>query len=149
MRRSLALRTTAARRLTLRPKDPTMTARLTRKVVTFQHPFYLDELDDELPAGPYSVETEEERLDGATFYAYRRVSTTFVVRPTETSRRTRNKYITIDPSSLEAAIERDIIQAAAQQTLSNHQMNVLCAARPADIINLPPPANLPLQENQN
>lgn len=52
-----------------------LTSRVTTKTFTFVRPFRLDEIDDEIPAGDYRVETEEETLDTVSFVAYRRVST--------------------------------------------------------------------------
>ncbi len=119
-----------------------MTARMTRKLVTFLHPFHLDEVEHELPAGSYEVETEEERLDGATFYAYRRIATVFVVRPSESATRTRNLYITIDPSSLEAALERDKVRAADEQTAWNREISAYSTHTPAAVIELHPPGGV-------
>ena len=83
-----------------------MKTRITSKVVSFAHDFFLDEFDEALPAGSYSVETEEERLDGLTFYAYRRVGMTLVV-PAQPGRRGRDQYVRIDPLRLGAALELD------------------------------------------
>lgn len=44
-------------------------------------PFRLDEVEHELPAGSYRVETEEETLDNVSFVAYRRVSTHIFLPP--------------------------------------------------------------------
>ncbi len=92
--------------------------------------------------GSYEVETEEERLDGATFYAYRRVATVFVVRPSESDTRTRNLYLTIDPSSLEAALERDKVQAALEQTAWNREISAYSTQTAAAVIELHPPGGV-------
>lgn len=52
-----------------------MTTRTTKAAVTFTRPFSLSGFDGEQPAGPYSVETDEELLDGVSFPAYRRTET--------------------------------------------------------------------------
>ena len=52
-----------------------MTTRTTKKTVTFTRPFSLSGFDGEQPAGSYSVETDEELLDGVSFAAYRRMAT--------------------------------------------------------------------------
>ena len=54
-----------------------LTSRVTTKTFIFTRPFRLDEIDDEIPAGAYRVETEEETLDNVSFVAYRRVATHF------------------------------------------------------------------------
>jgi hypothetical protein len=58
-----------------------LTSRVTSRTVTFVRPFRLDELEHELPAGRYRVETEEETLDNVSFIAYRHVSTHIFVPP--------------------------------------------------------------------
>ena len=55
-----------------------MNERITRKSVTFLHPFSLAGIDEILEAGTYIVETLEELIEGLSFVAYRRVSTTIV-----------------------------------------------------------------------
>jgi hypothetical protein len=50
--------------------------RISKMVVTFDHPFMLSAVDGTQPAGSYLIETEEELLEGLTFLAYRRVATT-------------------------------------------------------------------------
>jgi len=52
-----------------------MTTRTTKSTVTFTRPFSLSGFDGEQPAGSYSVETDEEMLDGVSFPAYRRLAT--------------------------------------------------------------------------
>jgi hypothetical protein len=53
--------------------------RTTKAIVTFSRPFVIDGFDQELPAGDYVIETEEELIQGLSFPAYRRVSTTLLV----------------------------------------------------------------------
>jgi hypothetical protein len=47
-----------------------MTVRTSRKTVTFTQPFSLSGIDEEQPAGTYTVETDEELLPGVSFPAY-------------------------------------------------------------------------------
>jgi hypothetical protein len=49
--------------------------RVATKTVTIPRSFILDESDGEQPPGAYTVETEEETLDGHSISAYRRLST--------------------------------------------------------------------------
>lgn len=58
-----------------------MTSRVTSRTVTFVRPFRLDEIEHELPAGIYRVETAEETLDSVSCVAYRRVSTQIFLPP--------------------------------------------------------------------
>ena len=52
-----------------------MTLRTTSKVITFVHPFALPGLDHAQPSGAYTVQTDEEPIEGLSFLAYRRVAT--------------------------------------------------------------------------
>jgi hypothetical protein len=49
--------------------------RTTKSTVTFKRPFNLSGFDGEQPAGSYSVETDEELMEGVSFPAYRRMAT--------------------------------------------------------------------------
>jgi hypothetical protein len=53
-----------------------MLTRTQTTTLVFQRPFAIQGADGMQPAGTYTVETEEELLDGLSFRAYRRVSTT-------------------------------------------------------------------------
>jgi len=53
-----------------------MASRIHRTEVTFQRPFRLQGATRPEPAGRYVVETEEELIEGLSFPAWRRVSTT-------------------------------------------------------------------------
>ena len=44
-----------------------MTIRTSEKTVTFRNPFVIGGFDEVLPAGVYSVETDEELLEGISF----------------------------------------------------------------------------------
>ena len=87
-----------------------MTERTTRTTVSFARPFLLEGYDQELPAGKYVVETGEELIQGLSFPAYRRVSTTLHV-DLLPGRPGQKEAWTIDPRNLDAALIRD--QAAA------------------------------------
>lgn len=52
-----------------------MTVRISRRTVTFARPFFVPGIDAEQPSGSYVVETEEERLEGLSFAAHRRIAT--------------------------------------------------------------------------
>lgn len=72
--------------------------------VTFAHPFTLAGFDAPLAAGTYEVETIEEPLDGLSFVAYHRVSTTILVRDPGSGAR---QVVTIDPKDLSDALAQD------------------------------------------
>ena len=83
-----------------------MTTRTNRKTVTFIHPFLLKGVDRTLPPGDYQVTTDEELIEGLSFSAYRRVSTVIFV-PAQSHRGSSVEMVTIDPSDLQAAQDRD------------------------------------------
>jgi hypothetical protein len=80
-----------------------MKIRMTKKTVTFRRPFVLGGFDEVLPAGAYSVETDEELLEGISFPAYRRILTLIHLHPKSGLKET----LEIDPLELEAALKRD------------------------------------------
>ena len=45
------------------------------KTVTFTKPLFLDGIDEVLPGGPYTVETDAELVEGISFPVYRRKMT--------------------------------------------------------------------------
>ena len=83
-----------------------MTTRTSKKTVTFRRPFVLGGFDEVLPAGAYSVETDEELLEGISFPAYRRVLTVIHLQ-SKSGRPGLTRALTIDPNELDAALERD------------------------------------------
>jgi hypothetical protein len=85
-----------------------MTKRIASALVVFQRPFILDGFDDVQPAGSYSIETEEEKLDGSSESpeVWRRLSTSIRL-----VRHGAAEYIPVDPRALAAALERDNAQS--------------------------------------
>jgi hypothetical protein len=88
-----------------------MTKRTSKKTVTFRKPFVLGGFDEVLPAGAYSVETDEELLEGISFPAYRRILTVIHLRA-KSDNPGLTRTLTIDPNELDAALKRD--QAPAE-----------------------------------
>ncbi len=76
--------------------------RTTTKTVTFQRPFVLDGFPELLPAGTYTVDTDEEQLDSMLVEAWRRVATTLRVRIDGAI-----ECRPIDPDALHEALMRD------------------------------------------
>jgi hypothetical protein len=83
-----------------------MITRTSRKIVTFTHAFLLKGVDRTLPPGDYPVITDEDLIEGLSFSAYRRVSTMILV-PAQSHRASTVEMVTIDPSDLQAAQDRD------------------------------------------
>lgn len=85
-----------------------MTNRVSKRLVTFRNPFFLESLEEEWPAGDYTIETEEEPLDGMSFQAYRRIRTTMIIYPKRSRiSHGRARLITVDAAELDAALARD------------------------------------------
>ena len=83
-----------------------MTNRVSKRLVTFAHPFRLDSIERQWPAGEYTIETDEEPLDSNSFVAFRTVGTTMIVYP-RPGRSGQHMFIEIDAGELEAALLRD------------------------------------------
>jgi hypothetical protein len=88
-----------------------MTTRTSKKTVTFRRPFVLGGFDEVLPAGAYSVETDEELLEGISFPAYRRILSVIHLHA-KPGHPGLTQTLTIDPNELDAALKRD--QAPAE-----------------------------------
>ncbi len=80
--------------------------RTSDSTVTFTKAFVIDGFEQELPAGDYTIETEEELIEGLSFPAYRRISTTLHVDriPGHPGRKESWQIV---PLALEAALIRD------------------------------------------
>jgi hypothetical protein len=87
-----------------------MIMRTQRRFVVFSHPFVLKGIDRLLPPGSYEVVTDEELIEGLSFPAYRRVSTSMIV-PAQSHHASAVEMQTIDPRDLEAAQQRDAATA--------------------------------------
>lgn len=83
-----------------------MSLRTTRRKVTFSHPFTLTGMDGVQPAGTYTVETDEELVDGLSFPVYRRLATVIVL-PGQPGGMISSQTVTIDPEELAEAERRD------------------------------------------
>jgi hypothetical protein len=97
-----------------------MTVRTTKKTVTFRRPFVLGGFDEVLPAGVYSVETDEELLEGISFPAFRRVLTVIHLHA-KSGHPGLTQTLTIDGNELDAALKRDQAPAGAPAGRDAHQ----------------------------
>lgn len=75
-------------------------------MVTFKRPFVLGDLDELLPPGKYTVETNEELVSGVSFIAYRRVSVVIHL-PAPSGDPALARAVTLHPRELDAALLRD------------------------------------------
>ena len=82
-----------------------MSVRTVRETLTFTHPFSLAGTDEVQPPGTYTVQTDDELIEGLSFLAYRRVATVILVpmrgRPGSL------QAITVDPRELQCALGGD------------------------------------------
>jgi hypothetical protein len=108
--------------------ETTMPTRMLSRTVTFRRPFVLDGFEQVEPAGPYTVDTEEETLDDVSFPVWKRVATVIHI-----THGAATHYVRIDPDDLRKAEERDAAldeaDGAAQVRLDANRARE--AARPA------------------
>lgn len=83
-----------------------MKVRTSQRTVAFRRPFLLEGLGEELPAGNYCVETEEELVEGISYAAYRRTATVLLL-PAESGSGGLSRALSVGPQDLDAALERD------------------------------------------
>jgi len=83
-----------------------------KRTVTFRQPFTLKSIDEVLPAGAYTVETDEEPLTGISFLGYRRIQTLLHL-PGKPGQTGPSRLLTIDPNELDAALRYDQVSADA------------------------------------
>jgi hypothetical protein len=84
-----------------------MTTRTTKSTVSFARPFSLSGFDGEQPAGSYSVETDEELLEGVSFPAYRRMATMMQLDTPSRGSAGMLQVAVINPDELAAALAAD------------------------------------------
>jgi hypothetical protein len=83
-----------------------MNSRSTQEVVRFTSPFYLPGFDKTQPPGDYLVSFDEEPIEAGLHLAWRRVAT-FMYLPAMSARNPVHQMVPINPSSLQAAFEKD------------------------------------------
>jgi hypothetical protein len=88
-----------------------MAIRTTRIVVKFAAPFELDGLDGWQPAGAYSVQTDEEIMEGNERITYLRTGTAIEIRTPG-----RIQLVPVKAADLDAAIERDKRRSTMPET---------------------------------
>ncbi|MCB4823590.1 hypothetical protein [Roseicella aerolata] len=82
-----------------------MPTRTQTSTVVFRRPFSMKSAGGPQPAGTYTVETEEEMLEGLSFPAYRRVSTTITRQANGAGALV--QVLAVDPRELEEAQAAD------------------------------------------
>ncbi len=87
-----------------------MSSRTARSTVTFAHPFRIAGYEDDLPAGNYQVDVDEDLLEGPSFEAYRETGSYLLV-GSRAGGGGCAEMRPIDPRDLEAALARDRAQS--------------------------------------
>jgi hypothetical protein len=87
--------------------------RSTTLEVTFRYPFTLTGLEDAAPPGTYRVDIEEERIEGLSFLAHRRLAT-FIRLPVAGHGPGSTQSLLVDPKELERALARDVMAGAGE-----------------------------------
>jgi hypothetical protein len=98
-----------------------MTTRTSRTAVTFRRPFSLSGVDEVQPAGTYTVETDEELLEGLSFPVWRRTATVILL-GTNAGNGGLTQVVGVEPVALEAAQASDAVilpEAAVEATLDD------------------------------
>jgi hypothetical protein len=83
-----------------------MNLRTTSRTITFRRPFSLAGLEESQPAGIYTIQTDEEPIEGLSFLAYRRVATVIFL-PLGKGGPGSFQAISVTPEALDAAQARD------------------------------------------
>jgi hypothetical protein len=83
-----------------------MSLRTTSRTITFARPFSLAGLEESQPAGTYTIQTDEEPIEGLSFLAYRRVATVIFL-PLRHGGQGSFQAISVTPEDLEVAQARD------------------------------------------
>lgn len=78
--------------------------------MTFNHPFRIEGIDRQLPAGAYEVVTDEEMIEGLSFPCFRRVATMIMV-PGAPPRHGAIEMISISSIDLADAQQADAVHA--------------------------------------
>ncbi len=86
--------------------------RTRRETVTFNHPFRIEGIDRQLPAGAYEVVTDEELIEGLSFPCFRRVATMMMV-PGAPPHRSSIEMISISSVDLADAQQADAVASNA------------------------------------
>ena len=79
--------------------------------ITFRYVFTLKGLERPAPPGTYRVDIEEERIDGLSFLAYRRLAT-FIRLPMTGHGSGSAQSFLVDPKDLADAQDRDLAAGA-------------------------------------
>ncbi|MHA7971967.1 hypothetical protein [Rhizobium sp. CAU 1783] len=78
--------------------------------MNFKAPFTLTGLQGAYPPGDYDILDDEEQIVGVSWLAFRRVSTMI-----EVASGNKKSLFAIDPSELDAALEKDKLLAVPEQ----------------------------------
>ena len=80
-----------------------MTIRTSCMTVAFKRPFALSGMDEMQPAGTYTIEIDEELLEGLSFPAYRRIATSILL-PAQPGNSIRDQVAQINPGKMDTTL---------------------------------------------
>jgi len=83
-----------------------MSTRTRRSIVHYSAPFALRGIDEVQPPGDYAIDQDEDRIDGVSWLAYRRLAT-FIHLPAVSTNKMTAQLVEIDIAELEAALQQD------------------------------------------
>jgi hypothetical protein len=81
-----------------------MITRTRRKFLRFDQPFLLRVIDAIIPAGTYAVDTDEELIEGLSYFAYLRTAT-WIHLPAVTANSSCSQMILVQPAEVKAGYE--------------------------------------------
>ncbi|MFE0753469.1 hypothetical protein ACFW16_05940 [Inquilinus sp. NPDC058860] len=116
-----------------------MTLRTSSRTVTFVRPFTLSGIDGPQPPGTYTVETDEEQVDGSSPPVHRRIAT-MIRLPGRPGSGELVQVVTVDPEELSAALLRD--GASAESAEADAAGSERSEARPGEAPGQPAPRPL-------
>jgi hypothetical protein len=93
-------------------EGPAMTMRTNSSTVSFRRPFSLSGIGGLQPPGSYTVETDEEWIDGTSPPAYRRIATMIRLSGRPGTGES-VQVVTVDPEELAVALARDAAEIPA------------------------------------
>jgi hypothetical protein len=90
-------------------EDTFMTTRSSSREVTFAGSFFLTGFDMPQAPGTYTINTEEEQIDSATFIAWRKMKTSIQIKQDGSI-----EHVGIDDAELTEALLRDAAKSGGQ-----------------------------------
>ena len=117
-----------------------MTVRTNSSTVSFRRPFSLSGISGLQPPGSYTVETDEEWIDGTAPPAYRRIATMIRLSGRPGTGES-VQIVTVDPDELAAALARDAAGIPADSPVPEPDADVRAGDGPPTPSGMSPPTD--------